>query len=123
MASFRQDPRGTYAPNPSLAALKNLGLVGQPPFRLDEGYSEDTRSQSGASDAFRMDANMEEVMEQDIDQILPEWLVAMSEEQKSGMVHMEQCVVSSSVLTMLLFRICIPGHAIVANFVNSRHCR
>lgn len=85
MAAYRHDPPGSYAPNPTLAALKSLGVVGQPPFRLDEGYSEDTRSQSGASDAFRMDAGADEAMEHDYEQMLPDWLLAMSEEQRSGM--------------------------------------
>ncbi|KAF2104051.1 WD40 repeat-like protein [Rhizodiscina lignyota] len=63
-------------------------MPGQSPFRLDEGYSEDTRSQSGASDvAFRGDSNMDDVMDQDTDSILPEWLMVMTEEQRSEFAY------------------------------------
>ena len=80
--------RSPYGANPAMAALKNLMAAGQSSFRLDEGYSEDTRSQSGASDmAFRMDIGMDEPMDQDMDNLLPDWLMAMNEDQRSGMAR------------------------------------
>lgn len=54
-------------------------------FRLDEGYSEETRSQAGSE--LPMDARMSEVMDADgsLPSLLPEWTGNMSESARSGM--------------------------------------
>lgn len=51
---------------------------------MDEGYSEDTRSQSGSDMVFRNDSTMEEAMDQDPQQMLPDWFLSMSEEERTG---------------------------------------
>ena len=54
------------------------------PFRLDEGYSEDTRSQS-EGDAMRLDPGPAEVEELTQSQLeLPDWVKNLSEVQRSG---------------------------------------
>jgi F-box and WD-40 domain protein 1/11 len=56
-------------------------------FRLDEGYSEETRSQTGSE--MRADSRMGDV---DVDAdgpsalLLPEWTVNLSESERSGML-------------------------------------
>lgn len=54
-------------------------------FRLDEGYSEETRSQAGSE--LPIDARMSEVMDADgsLPSLLPEWTGNMNESARSGM--------------------------------------
>lgn len=75
MSSFRQDPSLTAPPS----ILKNL--MSSNSFKMDEGYSEDTRSQSGSDVAFR---NMEDQIDQDQQIVLPEGWAAASEEERLG---------------------------------------
>lgn len=54
-------------------------------FRLDEGYSEDTRSQTGSEMPARADSSMGETHEQDqTNAQLPEWILGMNELDRSG---------------------------------------
>lgn len=56
--------------------------------RFDEGYSEDTRSQSGSDMVMRIDSRLGDslgmAMEQDPQYPLPEWVLNMSENDRSG---------------------------------------
>jgi F-box and WD-40 domain protein 1/11 len=54
--------------------------------RFDEGYSEDTRSQSGSDMVMRLDSRLGEgvVMDQDSQYPLPEWVLNMTENERSG---------------------------------------
>jgi F-box and WD-40 domain protein 1/11 len=53
-------------------------------FKLDEGYSEDTRSQAGSE--MRADSRMGDIMDQDASpSLLPDWVVNMNETERSGM--------------------------------------
>lgn len=56
--------------------------------RLDEGYSEETRSQTGSDGVLTPDTRsgaMEEQVLNDPLVVLPEWIMAMSELNRSGM--------------------------------------
>jgi len=54
-------------------------------FRLDEGFSEDTRSQTGSETTLRADSRMEDGPEQDQqNHSLPEWILGMNESDRSG---------------------------------------
>jgi F-box and WD-40 domain protein 1/11 len=48
-------------------------------FKLDEGYSEDTRSQAGSE--MRADSRMGDILDT---QLLPDWVVNMNETERSG---------------------------------------
>lgn len=74
----------------------NLRDVGAPPtyfqpfkrndFRLDEGYSEETRSQAGSE--LPAESKQEQGMEVEGEaatQLLPDWVGNLNEEQRSGM--------------------------------------
>jgi F-box and WD-40 domain protein 1/11 len=79
MSSFRPDSR--FAANPAL--FKHLMPSSHPSFNRDEGYSEDTRSQSGSDAAFRIDSNMEDSMDEQ--QMLPDWFLTMPEDTRAGL--------------------------------------
>jgi F-box and WD-40 domain protein 1/11 len=52
-------------------------------FKLDEGYSEDTRSQAGSE--MRADSRMGDIMDHEPSQsLLPDWVVNMNEAERSG---------------------------------------
>lgn len=54
--------------------------------RFDEGYSEDTRSQTGSDMVVRTDSRPgESGMEQDLQYALPDWVMQMPENERSGM--------------------------------------
>jgi F-box and WD-40 domain protein 1/11 len=54
-------------------------------FRLDEGFSEDTRSQSGSEATVRADSRVEDGPEQvHQNHSLPEWILGMNESDRSG---------------------------------------
>jgi F-box and WD-40 domain protein 1/11 len=54
--------------------------------RFDEGYSEDTRSQSGSDMIMRTDSRLgDEGMEQELQYALPDEVMQMSESERSGM--------------------------------------
>ena len=82
------DPvRGGNVPNfahPFLAALKTTSNM-QNAYRLDEGYSEDTRSQAGSE--MRADSRMGETSDNEPAQILPDWVSSMTEYERSGASH------------------------------------
>jgi F-box and WD-40 domain protein 1/11 len=54
--------------------------------RFDEGYSEDTRSQSGSDMVMRMELRLGEGMglDQDPQYPLPDWVLSMGESERSG---------------------------------------
>lgn len=53
--------------------------------RFDEGYSEDTRSQSGSDMVMRSDFRLaEDAMQPDSPFSLPDWVMALSEGERSG---------------------------------------
>ena len=53
--------------------------------RFDEGYSEDTRSQSGSDMAMRSDFRLtDDAMQPDSPFSLPDWVMALSEGERSG---------------------------------------
>jgi F-box and WD-40 domain protein 1/11 len=66
--------------------------------RFDEGYSEDTRSQSGSDMVMRSDSQLAgDGMQPDSPFALPDWVMALSEGERSGTSH---CVeILGSVLT------------------------
>lgn len=54
--------------------------------RFDEGYSEDTRSQTGSDMVMRTESRLGEGgMEQDMQYSLPDWVMHMTEGERSGM--------------------------------------
>jgi F-box and WD-40 domain protein 1/11 len=54
-------------------------------FRLDEGFSEDTRSQAGSEMPPRPDSRMAGAADQEpADSQLPDWILGMSERERSG---------------------------------------
>jgi F-box and WD-40 domain protein 1/11 len=54
--------------------------------RFDEGYSEDTRSQSGSDMLTRTDTRLGDGinMDQDLQYPLPDWVLNMTENDRSG---------------------------------------
>lgn len=53
--------------------------------RFDEGYSEDTRSQNGSDMLMRGDSiQSQEGVEPDMQFSLPDWVLALSEHERSG---------------------------------------
>lgn len=53
--------------------------------RFDEGYSEDTRSQNGSDLVMRSDVRLSDGdMEPDSPFHLPDWVMALSENERSG---------------------------------------
>jgi F-box and WD-40 domain protein 1/11 len=59
--------------------------------RFDEGYSEDTRSQSGSDMIMRTDLRLgDDGMEQELQYALPDEVMQMSESERSGMSR--QCL-------------------------------
>ncbi len=53
--------------------------------RFDEGYSEDTRSQNGSDAVMRTDMRLGEGdMETDPQFSLPDWVLTLSESERSG---------------------------------------
>ena len=53
--------------------------------RFDEGYSEDTRSQSGSDMLMRTDSRLgDDSMEQELQYALPDEVMQMSESERSG---------------------------------------
>ena len=53
--------------------------------RFDEGYSEDTRSQNGSDMVLRSDLRLSEgEVEPDMHFSLPDWVLALSENERSG---------------------------------------
>lgn len=56
--------------------------------KIDEGYSEDTRSQSGSDLVMRLDPRLGEsaAMDQEPQFSLPEWVLNMSEPERSGKI-------------------------------------
>jgi F-box and WD-40 domain protein 1/11 len=53
--------------------------------RFDEGYSEDTRSQNEGDMVMRSDVPLTDgVMEADSPFVLPDWVMALSENERSG---------------------------------------
>ena len=60
-------------------------------FRLDEGYSEDTRSQAGSE--MRADSRMGDMMDHEpIQSLLPDWVINMSEGERSGECNTLSCL-------------------------------
>lgn len=53
--------------------------------KFDEGYSEDTRSQSESDTVMRGDLRLnDDPMQSDSQSILPDWVMALSEAERSG---------------------------------------
>jgi F-box and WD-40 domain protein 1/11 len=60
--------------------------------RFDEGYSEDTRSQTGSDTVMRTESRLGEGgMEQDMQYALPDWVAHMSESERSGRLADGNC--------------------------------
>lgn len=89
--------------------------------RFDEGYSEDTRSQTGSDMVVRTDSRLGEGgMEQDLQYALPEWVMHMSESERSGM-YTAMLLVYFGIDSRPRIRVCHP--AVTPNLVHRRHCR
>jgi hypothetical protein len=87
--------------------------------RFDEGYSEETRSQHESDLVMRSDMRLSDgEMEPDSPFILPDWVLALSENERSGMLEDTTiCPIHANPMT----RICIRHPALAANLINSRH--
>ncbi len=59
------------------------------PFKLDEGYSEETRSQTGSDAAVEPEFGAGATHNQGPAQLtgLPDWIMALPEQHRSGMFH------------------------------------
>ena len=59
-----------------------------PSFKVDEGYSEDTRSQDGLESPMRVEAAAPEtIMPAPVIASLPEGIMALNEAERSGRTH------------------------------------
>jgi F-box and WD-40 domain protein 1/11 len=66
-----------------LAAFKSAASPMHNAFRLDEGYSEDTRSQAGSE--MRADSRMGDLPDPEPSQsLLPDWVLNLTEYERSG---------------------------------------
>ncbi|KAF1997404.1 WD40 repeat-like protein [Amniculicola lignicola CBS 123094] len=76
-----------FAPPPYLQAFRPASSMSANKF--DEGYSEDTRSQSGSEMALRPDARLGEGMalDQDVQFPLPDWIMSLSEGERSDFAY------------------------------------
>lgn len=73
--------------NPAFSPRYKPTAPRQSSFRLDEGYSEDTRSQTGSE--LRTDSRMGEASEEEVTQtVLPAWVYNMTEADRSEFVHL-----------------------------------
>ena len=71
---------------PYYANLKNTNI--NTSYKLDEGYSEETRSQSGNSDTLMgNDALVVDISEDGMGLRLPEWVLSMNENERSGIAN------------------------------------
>lgn len=76
---------GNTTPFPPPSYLQAFRPASAMANRFDEGYSEDTRSQSGSEMLMRADSRLgESGMEQDPQYPLPDWVLNMSENERSG---------------------------------------
>lgn len=57
----------------------------QTTFKLDEGYSEETRSQAESDSAFQSPSRSEEVAMVSADLGIPAWITSLGEAERSGM--------------------------------------
>ncbi|KAF2753966.1 WD40 repeat-like protein [Pseudovirgaria hyperparasitica] len=79
---IRRANSGTFVGAPSFLASMRCAS-----FKVDEGYSEDTRSQSENDILMRSDSRLEEMTEAD-GQVLPDWLLSMNEADRSEFTYM-----------------------------------
>jgi hypothetical protein len=88
--------------------------------RFDEGYSEDTRSQSGSDLVMRTDSRLGEAMgmDQDAQYPLPDWVMNMNETERSGMAR--PSLISCGML-MRRRRIRLRAPPLSADLLDSRH--
>lgn len=80
--------------NPGPIYHKNyLSPCVDPSFKVDEGYSEETRSQDDGDSPMRLDpgSNEMKVMPGPMVASLPEGIMALNEAQRSGMLPLSQC--------------------------------
>ena len=75
-----------FSNSPYIAAFQSAASMSAP-FKIDEGYSEETRSQNGSDAAVRADSRDSELPDQEITPIcpLPDWVLGLSEADRSGM--------------------------------------
>lgn len=90
MAGSIQNANLQFAPPPYIQAFRPAFSMSAN--RFDEGYSEDTRSQSGSDMLLRTDSRLGEGMggigtDLDPQYPLPEWVLSMSENERSGEWH------------------------------------
>lgn len=90
--------------------------------RFDEGYSEETRSQTGSDLVIRPDSSLEDtvVMDQDPQHSLPDWVLNMSESERSGMkYYLIQKLGDTIQLTY--HRICIRTSTVAPDILNRKY--
>lgn len=81
---FRDAVISSFGDLHCMAGFKTPASAGTP-FRLDEGYSEETRSQSEGEAAARAASATAEESEQHVAlSSLPDWVLALTEEGRSG---------------------------------------
>lgn len=82
---FRTPGTAASYTQPFSPALKTALSNMNSPFRLDEGYSEDTRSQSEA-DVMRVDSGLADVDDRSPQTTLdlPDWVKSLTEAERSG---------------------------------------
>lgn len=78
----RNGKGSSTVPSSSHPALPNPSL--QTTFRLDEGYSEETRSQAESDSAIQSPSRSEEVAMVSADLGIPAWITSLGESDRSG---------------------------------------
>jgi len=90
-------------------------------FRLDEGFSEDTKSQAGSEMPPRPDSRMGGTTDQEpADPQLPDWIMGMSEWERSGTPS--AMFISCLRLTNQRSRVRLLPAPIIAYLVHRRYC-
>jgi len=92
--------------------------------RFDEGYSEDTRSQSGSDMAMRNDGHLTDAdWEPDSPLHLPDWVLALSDHERSGECRHSELLPPPPPPPMLTCRLCLCHPAIAQDLFHSQHSR
>jgi hypothetical protein len=88
--------------------------------RFDEGYSEDTRSQNEGDMLMRSEVRLADGdMEADSPFVLPDWVMALSENERSGTYISRQHHIRAD----MTYRIRLRHPALAADLLDSRHRR
>ncbi|KAF2493125.1 WD40 repeat-like protein [Lophium mytilinum] len=80
--SLPNSSAGPFGSSPYTPAFRAPSMINSS-FKIDEGYSEETRSQTGSDTVMRTDSRLGEGLDQDAQYVLPDYILGMSEGERS----------------------------------------